>query len=112
VNTLEVLTGYLSYDQAQDLASQLPAQIAQYLPTEQAGSAQEFPLSEFVERVGERTDARDPEQAAVFARPVMRTVEATIAAGEVEDVHSHLPQELAPLLGRGPGDVGLPGSGG
>ncbi len=69
-------------------------------------------MSELVERVGERTDARDPEQAAVFARAVMRMVEETIAAGEAEDVYSHLPQELDPLLARGPGDVGLPGSGG
>lgn len=112
MDTLKVLTEYLSHDQAQNLASQLPLQIAQYLPTERAGSAQELPLSEFVERVGEQTVARDPEQAAVYTRAVMRTVEEAIAAGEEGGAHPPLPQELAPLLERGSGDVGLPGSGG
>jgi uncharacterized protein (DUF2267 family) len=110
--TLKVLTEYLFHDQAQNLASQLPSQIAQYLSIEPAGSAQELPLSEFVERVGELTDARDPEQAAVYTRAVMRTVEEAIVAGEEGGARAPLPQELAPLLERGPGDVGLPGSGG
>ena len=112
METLKVVAEYLSEDQAHDLASQLPSQIAQYLPTERAGFAEGFPLSEFVERVGERTDARDPEQAASYTRAVLRTVEEAIAAGEAGGTRSPLPQELNPLLERGPGDAGLPGSGG
>jgi len=112
MDTLKVLAEYLSEDQAQNLASQLPPQIAQYLSTERAGFAEGFPLSEFVERAGERTDARDPEQAASYTRAVMRTVEEVIAASEAGGTRSPLPQELSPLLERGPGDAGLPGSGG
>ncbi len=112
MDTLKVLAEYLSYSQVQELASQLPPQIAQYLSTEWVGSAQELPLSEFVERVGEQTVARDPEQAAVYTRAVMRTVEEAIAAGEEGGARPPLPQELSPLLEGGPGDVGLPGSGG
>ena len=110
--TLKVLTEYLSYAQAQDLASQLPPQIAQYIATERAGLTAEFPLSQFVERVGEQTDARDPEQAASYTRAVMQTVEESITVGEAKGACSPLPQELVPLLERGPGDAGLPGSGG
>jgi uncharacterized protein (DUF2267 family) len=112
METLKVLVEYLSEDQAQDLASQLPPQITQNLPTERAGFTDGFPLSEFVERVGERTDARDPEQAASYTRAVIRTVEEEIVAGEMGGTRSLLPQELNPLLERGPGDAGLPGSGG
>ena len=96
-----------------DLATPLPPEIAQHLRHEWAGEPDEaFALDEYVDRVGERVDARDPEQAASYTRAVMRTVEEAIAAGEVGDEHSPLPQELAPLLERGPGDAGLPGSGG
>lgn len=112
MDTLDVFVEYLSKDQAQDLASQLPPRIAQYLPSERAGFAEGFPLSEFIERVGERTDARDPEQAASYTRAVVRTVEEAIAAGEARGTRSALPQELSPLLERGPGNAGLPGSGG
>ena len=69
-------------------------------------------MDEYVDRVGERVDARDPEQAAAYARAVMRTVEEAIAAGEAEGARPPLPQELAPLLEGGPGDAGVPGSGG
>jgi uncharacterized protein (DUF2267 family) len=112
MDTLKVLAEYLSEDQAQNLASRLPSRIAQYLSTERAGSARELPLSVFVERVGEQTVARDPEQAAVYTRAVVRTVEEALAAGAEGGARPPLPQELAPLLERGPGDVGLPGSGG
>ena len=96
-----------------ELATLLPPEVAQYVRHEWAGEpGAAFALDEYVDGVGERVDARDPEQAASYTRAVMRTVEEAIAAGEVAGARSPLPQELGPLLERGPGDAGLPGSGG
>lgn len=110
---LEALAERLDASQAKDLADQLPPGIAGYLQHEERGgsSGEAFALDEFVERVSELADARDPEQAASYAQAVMRAVEEAIAAGEeAEDERVQLPEELAPLLGAG--ESGLAGAGG
>lgn len=107
---LEALAEHLSKDAAEDLATQLPQEIGQYLRHRRVGeSGEALALDEYVDHVGERVDARDPEQAASYTRAVLRTVEEASEAGSG---HSSLPQELDPLLERGPGESGLPGSGG
>ena len=111
--TLEVLCEHLGDGKAKELADRLPYGVAQYLRQEkQAGPGEALALDEFVERVGERTDARDPEQAAVRARAVLQAVEQVATVGEPGGAYSPLPQEFAPLLGEGPGESGLAGSGG
>lgn len=110
---LEVLHEHLGDGKAKELADLLPHGVARYLQQEEhVGSGEALALDEFVERVGERTDARDPEQAAVRARAVLRAVEEAAMVDDTEDTDSPLPQEFGPLLEQGPGESGLPGSGG
>ena len=111
--TLETLAERLTGEEVEDLAALLPQELAGCLLWhERAGSGEAFALDEFVDRVVEREDARDPAEAASHAKAVMRAVKEAVAAGEEKDARSPLPQELAPLSEPGVGESGLPGAGG
>lgn len=109
--TLQTLSERLSSDQLDDLSAHLPSEVMEHLQHEQAGSAEDFPLDEFVDRVSERADARDPEEATAQAQAVMQTVKEAIG-GDEEDDDFPLPQDLDPLFGPDVGESGLPGAGG
>lgn len=96
--TLITLGESLTGEEADDLASQLPAGIQEYL-TEESPSDRAAGLSveEFYRRVGQRAGLHLGE-AEVRASAVASTLEEAVSGGEVQDVRALLPSELDSLF--------------
>lgn len=99
--TLQVLGQRLSGGEPNDLASQLPASLAEALPAEGAG--ERFGVDAFYQRVAEAEpwDA-SPEEARRHARAVMATLKVALTGRELDHVAEQLPPDYADLLGTGP----------
>ncbi|MFC6905448.1 DUF2267 domain-containing protein [Halalkalicoccus tibetensis] len=102
--TLQTLAERIEEGQATNLAAQLPDELARYLE-EDADTTDSFDFQEFVSRVAERDenladgdedDARSA--AALHARVVTDVLEEAITEGQLEDVHSQLPDEYDELF--------------
>jgi uncharacterized protein (DUF2267 family) len=95
--TLETLAERLSGGEADDLASQLPRGIAEYLRTEFAGEGMRFSMEEFFERVSRR-EGVDLPKAIYHARAVVGVLAEAVSNGEIADVRSQLPADYARLF--------------
>lgn len=95
--TLETLGERLTRGEADDLASQLPKQMKEWL---NAGppEAERFGLEDFIRRVSERTRI-PPEDARAAVGAVFKTLRDAVTGGEFKDVMSQLPEEFSQLLG-------------
>lgn len=101
-STLATLGERLSGKQAEDLASQLPAELSTQLRSgNYAQRPEEFSLSEFYRRVSEREGALEPEQSASNVRAVMGVLSRATSNGELADLQRQLPGEFEPLFDRG-----------
>lgn len=96
--TLHTLGERLSGDEAEDLAAQLPREIALYL--HMADEQESFSLDEFFERVAEREPADLP-AAVHHARAVIAVVQEAVTPGEIADVRAQLPADYDPLFEAG-----------
>lgn len=92
--TLRTLGERLAGGEPFDLASQLPAELADELPV--LGPGEPFGLDEFYRRVAER-EGTDLEEARRHARAVMAVLRKAVTAGEFDDVLAQLPKEYAEL---------------
>lgn len=97
--TLQTLSERLAGQEPQNLASQLPPELAEHMSDE--GGGESFSLSEFFERVAERDESVDEPGAVYHARVVMEVLQDAVTGGELEDVKSQLPAEYAPLFEAG-----------
>jgi uncharacterized protein (DUF2267 family) len=95
--TLETLAERLAGGEANDLASQLPRGIAEYLRTGFAGEGMRFPVAEFFRRVGER-EGVDLPKAMYHARAVIAVLYEAVSPGEMADIRAQLPAEYARLF--------------
>lgn len=92
--TLTVLGQRLSTE-AQDLAAQLPPELAEAMPTD--GSVERFGLAEFYDRVAEREGRGcSPEQARQHARAVTAALREAVGA-EYRHLLDQLPSEYSDL---------------
>jgi uncharacterized protein (DUF2267 family) len=96
--TLEVLGERLFGGEAQDLAAQLPREIAHYLTAD--GGSESFGLQEFFRRVSEREQVELPD-AIHHARAVISVVRDAVSEGEMQDVLAQLPEEYNALFESG-----------
>lgn len=100
-STLGVLGRRLSGGEPGDVASQLPAGLADVLPRE--GPGERFGVAEFYDRV-----ARDegggctPEEARRHARAVAAALKVQLTGGEFDQLAAQLPPDYADLLGTEP----------
>ncbi len=95
--TLITLAERLFGGEANDLASQLPRGIAEYLRTGLAGEGMRFPVEEFFERVSQR-EGVDVPKAIYHARAVIAVLYEAISPGEMADVRAQLPADYARLF--------------
>ncbi len=95
--TLETLAERLSGGEADDLASQLPRGIAEYLRTEFAGEGMRFSVEEFFERVSQR-EGVDLPRSIYHAQAVIAVLYEAVSPGEMDDVRAQLPSEYARLF--------------
>lgn len=94
--TLQTLAEHLTAGEADDLASELPKQMKEWL-TRTSPTAEAFGLDEFIRRVSERAQM-PPDEAREGARAVFATLHEAVSGGEFSDVMSQLPNEFAELV--------------
>lgn len=99
--TLQTLAERIVRGQADDMAAQLPPELAAALhkPEQEAHA---FDSEEFIRRVAERSELDTP-TAERAARAVFTALEHTITPKELDDTAAELPRDYARLLPRGPG---------
>jgi uncharacterized protein (DUF2267 family) len=98
--TLETLAERLSSGEARDIATQLPPELAPYLPPR--GDAEGFDLEEFLRRVAER-EGVDVPTADEHARAVFAALRRAVDPDEIEDLAAELPKDFAPLVSEAEG---------
>lgn len=99
--TLQVLGRRLAGGETQDLAAQLPPDLAQALPEQGAG--ERFGVDDFYRQVAEAEQRGcTPEEGRQHARAVMAAIKAGVTDGELEGIAAQLPPDYADLLGTGP----------
>ena len=102
--TLKTLAERLAGGESHHLVDQLPEELARRIREEANANAETFGLSEFFKRVA-RKEGVEPSEAAFHARAVMDVWCEAVTAGQVEDVRTQLPEEFAPLLESGKGEL-------
>lgn len=96
--TLEVLAERLAGGQPENLAAQLPEEIARHL--EDGEEADRMSLDQFFERVSERSGSDLPD-AVHQARAVVAVLTDAVSEGEIAKVKDQLPDEYRPLFESG-----------
>ena len=103
--TLETLSERITESEAEDLAAQLPAELAHHLRSVE--TSERFPLQDFFLRTAAKESADLPD-AAFHARVVIDVLDEALSAGELADVRAQLPESYAPLFEAGSeGDLNL-----
>jgi uncharacterized protein (DUF2267 family) len=95
--TLETLGERITGTEAEDLASQLPPEIAQYLQKSPSETGQSFALDEFFWRVSQR-EGVDLNESTYHARVIAALLSEVVTMGEIQDVRSQLPPDFAKLF--------------
>jgi uncharacterized protein (DUF2267 family) len=98
--TLSTLSERLTFEEAKDLAAQLPGEIAACLSISPVMHAQRLSLDEFFYRVATREKAHPPD-AICHARVVMEVLSEAVTKGEMEDVLGQLPAEFRTFVRSG-----------
>ncbi|MBX0295683.1 DUF2267 domain-containing protein [Haloarcula nitratireducens] len=88
--TLRTLAERIGEDEADQLAAELPSELADEL---RRGKGERFSAEEFVERVGESLGT-DPAATQAHARAVFSLLREAVSAGEIEDVRGRLPDSF------------------
>jgi uncharacterized protein (DUF2267 family) len=98
--TLQTLSDHIGQGEAEDIASQLPRQLAASL-TSGAPEPQAFSADEFVERVGTRErelGTREDPDAEQDARAVLGVLGEAVSGGELDDAREQLPDGFDSLF--------------
>ncbi len=96
--TLQTLSERVYFDEAADLAAQLPQEIGEYLTM--VDEVESFSIDEFFDRVAER-EAVDLPDATYHARVVIEVLDEAVTPGEMDDVRAQLPDEYKLLFEAG-----------
>ena len=96
---LATLAERLARGEADDLAAQLPAEVAAWLHT--TTPAEGFDADEFLDRVAKRAGV-DLATAERYARAVFNALARAVSRGEFDDMVAQLSRDYARLLPRGP----------
>lgn len=94
--TLEALGECLSGGEAEDIAAELPSELAEPL-TRAGGDPDSLSLEEFFGRVAE-AQGSGQELARKHATAVLSVLGRAVDEGELSDMRSQLPKDFQPLL--------------
>lgn len=92
------LSEHLAGGEPQDLAAQLPDELAEYLRHAGEARGEPFSAAEFFRRISDREGVTE-ETARNHAKAVIQSMNEMVSAGELEDVKEELPEDLASLIG-------------
>lgn len=95
--TLRVLAGRLDEGEANDLAAQLPQELADTVKGA-APRLDKVSLEQFYQRVSAAAGVDDRAEAERYARAVIGTMSEAVTQGELRDVFAQLPGEYHDLF--------------
>jgi uncharacterized protein (DUF2267 family) len=95
--TLETLSAHLTAGEAENLAAQLPPDVALYLKQPSSGDRERFSLDEFFLRVSER-EGVGLQEATNHARVVAAVLAEAVTVGQLEHLRAQLPDDIAQLF--------------
>ena len=95
--TFETLKERLAGQEPNNLAAQLPEDLA--APLQSEGRREDFALAEFYRRVAEREGIEETE-ALGHARAVALVLQEAVTTGEMDHIREQLKDEYAELFGR------------
>lgn len=95
--TLETLAERVQGNSANNLASQLPRELAVLVQREPGTTGEPFPVDEFTRRVAERADM-DSDQAIRQLRVVLEALRASVSEGAINHLWAELPGEYLSLF--------------
>jgi uncharacterized protein (DUF2267 family) len=98
--TLETLRERILGDEANQLAAQLPGDLADYLHGREGQMGDHFPIEEFYRRICDR-EGVDPETAAMHARAMFTVLQSAVTPGEFADVRSNLSEDYEEIFATG-----------
>jgi uncharacterized protein (DUF2267 family) len=96
--TLETLAERISPGEADDLAAQLPPELATFLTD--VDTTERFAVDGFFLRVAAKETADLPD-ATHHARAAIAVLQEAVTTGEVEDIRAQLPDNYKPLFEAG-----------
>jgi uncharacterized protein (DUF2267 family) len=99
--TLETIKERIVGDEAKDLASQLPENLAECLRGREGENGQPFSLQEFIARVS-RKEGVEPTAAAIHIRSVFTVLLDAVTPGEFADFQSNFSADYAELFPTAP----------
>ena len=98
-STLETLGQRLSGGEVKDLASQLPEEIARFLPHEDS-PAEPLSLNQFLVRVSD-AEGVDLPASVHHTRAVISVLQDAVSPGEMEHIKDQLPEDWSPIFEAG-----------
>ena len=98
--TLEAIRERIVGNEAKDLASQLPQQLADYLRGREGEDGQPFSMEEFVQRVSAKEQV-EPTVAANHARAVFAVLQNAVTPGEFTDFKANFSEDYIDLFATG-----------
>lgn len=104
--TLETIKERIVGDEAKDLASQLPKELAQCLHGREGEDGRHFPVEEFYQRVSEK-EGVEPTTAVTHARAVFAVLQDAVTPGEFADVRANFSDDYAELFATGSNNISV-----
>ncbi|TBR60535.1 DUF2267 domain-containing protein [Mastigocladus laminosus UU774] len=98
--TLETIKERIVGDEAKDLASQLPKELAECLHGREGQTGESFSLQDFISRVSEK-EGVEPTAAAIHIRSVFTVLQDAVTPGEFADFQSNFSDDYAELFPTG-----------
>jgi uncharacterized protein (DUF2267 family) len=95
--TLSTLAERLEGNEADDLAAQLPQELANFMLTYGTGRGERYSLDEFFRLVSEREGVALAD-GEYHARVVIGLLAESVTVGEIDDVRAQLPADFAHLF--------------
>lgn len=98
-STLKTLSEHLAGGEPQNLAAQLPDELAKHLRHSGESEGEAFSAEEFFKRISDRTGASEA-ASREHARAVIEAINEMVSPGELGDLQEQLPPELAAMFGQ------------
>ncbi|QHG16149.1 DUF2267 domain-containing protein [Nostoc sp. ATCC 53789] len=96
--TLETLKERIASDEAEELATNLPQQLGNYLRVREGDSSQSFNLQEFITRASQKENI-EPTTAAIHVRAVFAVLQNAISPEKFAALHAYFSHDYEELFG-------------
>lgn len=99
--TLETIKERISGDEAQELSTQLPQELAEYLKGREGEPDQNFNLQDFIVRASQKENL-EPTTTAIHVRAVFAVLQNAVTPEEFAKLHRHFSHDYEEMFGTPP----------